>query len=256
MLKVLQDYYLSKVELVEYEGRKYILKSVPLGYEIQEKRQDCLVKKCKRTLIPKIHWVEIEGGRVHFLMDYVESDKKYIPQLVYIKTLSIFHEETIGFRSKLFPVYDFSTLKKEFLEIGKLLHKNLRTALESELPNFEEIFHRQNSIVHGDWVPAQLIGKKNKYAIMDFEMSFYGPSILDHAHFFIERKVIRSKVLNLLNVDKKTFLKARIVETLRKLGWFLWFMDRKFTTYRFEKEIKEYVATLERLMKEYSRKSL
>lgn len=249
-IKLIQDYYLSKVELVERKGEKYILKSVPKFYNIQIKRQEYLSKKCKNTLIPHIYWVRIKDMRVYFLMDYIETSGKIISQEIYIKTISTFHNETENCNSNRFPVYDYSVFKKEFSKISKLLPKNLAKSVEGELINFKEIFSLQNSIVHGDWVKAQLIGYK-RYAILDFEMAFIGPSILDHAHFYMTNKKVGTNVLKMLNVSKDVFLKARIVETLRKLGWFLWFMESKFTNYRFESEIKEHISILKRLMKEY-----
>lgn len=247
-LKLIQDYYLSKVEIVERNGRKYILKSVPKFYDIQIKRQVYLSKKCKETLIPQIHWTRLIDKMVYFLMDYIESGKKIINDKVYIKTISTFHNETVNCTNKLFPVYNFSIFKKEFSKISKLLPKRIVKSLNIDIASYRFIFDMQNSIVHGDWVKAQLIGNK-KYAILDFEMAFQGPSILDHAHFYMTNEKVGVNVLKMLNVSSDVFIKARIVETLRKLGWFLWFIESKFTNYRFEKEIKEHVIILERLIK-------
>lgn len=183
-------------------------------------------------------------------MEFIQSDGKPKSDGTYIKTISVFHAETTKVKSKFFPVYDFSAFKQEFPKIKKLLPPKTGKSLEKELKSFEVVFRLQTSVVHGDWVRAQLIGNKGKYWIIDFEMAFYGPSILDHAHFFLKKKTVGKNVLALLGVDKETFHKARIIEALRKLGWFIWFMDNKFTTYKFVPEIAEYVATLERLMKE------
>lgn len=253
-VKILQDYFLSKVEVVEWYRKRYILKSVPNIWDTQIKRQDYLVKHCGNSHIPKIHWTRKIKGRKYFLMDLIESGHKPIPDEMYIKTLDVFHAETTRIKNQLFPVYDFSVFKHEYPKIRKLLPKYLDKRLGKKFQDFEDIFHLQTSVVHGDWVKAQLIGNKKKYAIIDFEMAFYGPSILDHAHFFLKDKTIHKDVLALLDVDKETFLKARIVEALRKLGWFVWFMENKFTTYKFQPEIKEYIGILDRLTKENTKR--
>jgi hypothetical protein len=250
-IKKLQDFPLSQVELVEKDGKKFILKSVPSFFEIQARRQDALAKRCKETRVPKIYWIKKVNERIYFLMEFIESDKQYIPQRAYIQTVQTFHKETVGWKNELFPIYDYNAFLKEFPRIEPLLPRVIVKSLEMKLVEFEAIFHLQNSIVHGDWVRAQLKGRKGAYAILDFEMAFYGPSILDHAHFFLKHKTIRSNVLKELNVERDTFMKARIVETLRKIGWFLWFMDNKFTTYKFESEIKEHVKSLDRFIKHF-----
>ncbi|HPN15013.1 MAG TPA: phosphotransferase [bacterium] len=247
-IKVIQDYPLSRVEIVEWRGKKYILKSVPKIWDAQIKRQDYLAKHCQEPFIPRIHRIQTIKGRKFFLMDFIQSDNQRISDETYIKTLGAFHAQTTKVKSKLFPVYDFSALKHEFSKINTLLPTKLRKLLKTEVKGLEDVFRLQTSVVHGDWVRAQLMGNKGKYWIIDFEMAFYGPSILDHAHFFLGQKTISRSILSLLGVDKQTFHKARIVEALRKIGWFVWFMENKFTTYKFGPEIKEYVATLERLM--------
>lgn len=250
-IKKLQDYPLSQVEIVEKDGKKFILKSVPSFFEIQARKQAFLAKRCKETRIPKIYWIKQLNGRIYFLMEFIENDNKYIPQRVFIQTAETFHKETTGWRNELFPIYDYSVFLKEYSRIEKLLPRAIVKLLEKELVGFEEIFHLQNSIVHGDWVRAQLKGKKGAYTILDFEMAFYGPSILDHAHFFLKHKTIRSSILTELNVGRDVFMKARIVEVLRKIGWFLWFMDNKFTTYEFEPEIKEHIKLLGGFIKHF-----
>jgi len=247
-IKVIQDYPLSRVEIVKWRGKKYILKSVPKIWDAQIKRQDYLAKQCRKSFIPRIHRIQIIKGRKYFLMDFIQSDEQSISDEIYIKTLSVFHAQTTKVKNKIFPVYDFLAFKHDLPKVKMLLPTNLRRLLKTEMKGLEEVFRLQTSVVHGDWVRAQLMGNKGKYWIIDFEMAFYGPSILDHAHFFLGQKTISRSILSLLGVDKQTFHKARIVEALRKIGWFVWFMENKFTTYKFGPEIKEYVATLERLM--------
>jgi len=247
-IKVIQSYPLSKVELVTLKGERFILKSVPTFYDMQTKKQSYLSHNCKKTHIPKIHWIRKKEDRIYFLMDYIERKNKYIPNRVYIKTIDLFHKETTGLYNKHFPVYNYAVFQKEYLKIKKLLPYDLVLKVNKEIAGLEEIFNTQNSIVHGDWVRAQLIGSNSKYFILDFEMSFYGPSILDHAHFYLKNKTMLAKDLNLIKIDKKTFDKARLLEVLRKLGWFIWFMENKFTTYKFEKEINDHVIILNQLI--------
>lgn len=249
-IKVIQEYPTSRVEVVVWRRKKYILKTVPKIWDAQIKRQNFLQKRCKESFIPKIQRIQTIKGMKHFLMDFIQNDNKPIPDETYIKTIGVFHAETVKIKSKLFPVYDYFAFKHEFPKIKKLLPSKMGRRLEKDLKSFEEIFRLQNSVVHGDWVKAQLIGQKGKYWIIDFEMSFYGPSILDHAHLFLNEKTIRKDVLASLGVNKETFQKARIIEALRKLGWFIWFIENKFTTYKFVPEIEEYVGILERLMKD------
>ncbi len=243
---------MSRVEIVEWHGKKYILKSVLKIWDAQIKRQDYLAKHCQKSLIPRIHRIQTIKDRKYFLMDFIQSDNQRISDETYIKTLSAFHAQTTKVKSKIFPVYDFSAFKHELSKINKLLPTKLRKLLKTEVKGLEDVFRLQTSVVHGDWVRAQLMGNKGKNWIIDFEMAFYGPSILDHAHFFLGQKTISQSALSLLGVDKQTFNKARIVEVLRKIGWFIWFMENKFTTYKFGPEIKEYIATLERLLKSRS----
>ncbi len=248
-IKVIQDYPFSKVEIVELNKKKYILKSVPEFFAEQPKRQKYLSNKCKKSLIPKIHRMKKNNGRIYFLMDYIKSTKNTLQKQVYIDHIKSFHQETINCKSNLFPIYDFSIFKYEFKKIKKLIPLRLFKQLNNHLKLFKNTFDGQISVVHGDWVPAQLIGNGNKYFIIDFEMSFIGPSILDHAHFFIKDKSISPKFLKLMQTDKKAFLNARIVEALRKLGWVINCMESGHTTYKFKPEIKTYTDILERLIK-------
>lgn len=248
-IKIIQNYPLSTVEIVTQNKKKFILKSIPDFFESQIKRQDFIAHNCTVSNIPKIHWVRKNNNKLFFLMDYIEHKNKYIPNRVYIKTIDLFHKETNGLYNKYFPVYNYAVFQKEFLKIKNLLPRDLISKINKEFIYFKEIFNTQNSIVHGDWVRAQLIGSKSKYFILDFEMSFYGPSILDHAHFYLKNKTMLAKDLNLIKIDKKTFDKARLLEVLRKLGWFIWFIENKFTTYKFETEINEYKIILNRLIK-------
>lgn len=250
-IKVIQDYYFSKVEIVESGGKKYILKSVPDFFAFQPKRQMYLSKRCKKTLIPKIKWTKTKEGRMYFLMEYIESDKKTSSKSTYIQTLNVLHQETIGCASKLFPVYDYAVFKNEFRKSKKLIPRPLYERLDDSLEDFKDIFDMRQSVVHGDWVPAQLIPRKGRNYIIDFEMSFRGPSILDHAHFFLKDKTIDPKFIKMMRTDKPMFLKARIVEVVRKFGWVINSMASGHTKYKFESETKGYVDILERLAKEY-----
>jgi thiamine kinase-like enzyme len=249
-VKLIQDYPFSNVEVVERKGDKYILKSVPDFFGDQPYRQRYLADKCKRTRIPKIHWIRKLGGRVYFLMDYIEKDERIVTTGTYIRTLNVFHRETAGCRSRLFPRYDFAVFRDEFVKSERLMPKALYAQLKRRMEMLQTVFATPTSVVHGDWVPAQLIPHKGRHHIIDFEMSFNGPAVLDHAHFFYKEKTVSAEVLKLIGTDRRMFVKACAVEALRKLGWVMNGLEGGHTTYKFKPEIKEYVSILKRVVKE------
>ncbi len=250
-LQLIQDYPFSYVEIVERGGKKSILKSVPDFFGDQPNRQRYLVDRCKRTRIPKIHWIKKLGGRVYFLMDYIEKDMTAVTTETYIRTMNVFQRETIGCRSRLFPRYDSAVFRDEFVRSKGLVPKALYARLEKRLGMLETIFGLPTSVVHGDWVPAQLIPHKGKHYLIDFEMSFYGPSILDHAHFFYKEASVSDEVLRLIGTDRKTFILACAVEALRKLGWVISGLEGGRTNYKFKPEIEEYVGILKRFIEDF-----
>lgn len=249
-LQLIQDYPFSHVEIVERNSKKYILKSVPDFFGDQPFRQKYLAERCKQTRIPKIHWIKKLGGRVYFLMDYIENDKMPVATETYIRTMNVFQRETAGCKSRLFPRYDSAVFRDEFVRSKGLMPKALYAKLEKRLVLLETIFSLPTSVVHGDWVPAQLIPHKGRHYLIDFEMSFYGPSILDHAHFFYKETTVGDEALRLIGADRGLFAKACAVEALRKLGWVVGGLEGGHTTYKFKPEIKEYVGILKRLVRD------
>lgn len=240
MLKRFQDFPFSRVELVAFKNKKYILKSVPNFFSFEFKRQNILYKKCQKTLIPKIYFLEKTKCHTYCLMEYFPQDNIKISTKKYIKTISVFHQETKNFKNRNFPIFDQHQFLIEFKRIKKWLPPEMGNLSSKKLKEkFHNIFNSEYSIVHGDWCDAQLISSKGKMAILDFGMSFYGPSILDHAHYFRNKKNINKSILKQINISRHDFQTAILLESLRYLGWVNWFMKNKFSTYKFEKEIKQ-----------------
>lgn len=183
-------------------------------------------------------------------MDYIEKAETPVATKKYIQTLNVFQRETTNCKARIFPLYDYGVFRDEFVKAKNLMPKSLYARLERNLSILKTVFDLPKSVVHGDWVPAQLISHKGKSYIIDLEMSFYGPSILDHAHFFYKQESVIDETLKLIGTDRKTFVRACAVEALRKLGWVVGMLHGGHTTYKFKPEIKEYVGILKRLVKD------
>ncbi|MBU2530123.1 MAG: hypothetical protein KKD35_03695 [Elusimicrobia bacterium] len=240
ILKTFQDFPFSQVKLVSIKNKKYILKSVPTFFDFEFKRQIILYKKCKKTTIPKIYLLDKTKGRTNCLMEYFPKDKKVISEKKYIETISIFHQETKNFKNKNFPIYNEQQLLTQFKTIKKWIPVEMAGLTSKELKKiFYNIFNSEYSILHGDWCNAQLISSKGNLALLDFGLSLYGPSILDHAHYFRNKKTINKNILKQINISRDDFLIAILLESLRYLGWIDWFIKNKFSTYKFENEINK-----------------
>lgn len=225
----MHEWPLSKVELVEINGRKLVLKTIHQDFENEVYKHDALQKICKTVKIPKIYSVKHVNNKVLFLMQYVAGKKK-VSNNAALKIIDTFHKETRRVGRKFFTSYDFKHFYADFNNIKQYLKQEIGEMSEKELKKFfKPVFTSKKSIVHGDWGKDQILGKPGEYYIVDFGKSFYGPAILDNAFLFLKDKKKASKLL----------AKAKIVAGIITLAW-LELCRTKYVDYDYKKEIKKY----------------
>tara|TARA_B100001971_G_C18123964_1_gene500988 strand:+ start:101 stop:820 length:720 start_codon:yes stop_codon:yes gene_type:complete len=224
IIKTLHQWPLSKVELVEIENKKYILKTIHKDFIDEVHRQKLLRKKCRKIRIPKIYWIK-KNKEVSFLMDFISHKNQKISKNILDEMIAEFHEDTRKIKSKYFKVYDMESFYKDFKQIKKYLKSELKNKNKNQIADFfKVVFESPYSIVHGDWGDDQILGEKGKHYIVDFGKSFFGPSILDY-----KEPKSKSKELN---------LKAKLVFLIINLAW-LDLCKRKYINYDYKKEISE-----------------
>ena len=242
-LKILYQWPLSKVELVETNGKKYILKTIHNDFTDEIKRQQMLYKKTSKIKIPKIHYVKKEESSTSFLMDYIPSRKKEIGIKKAIDIANEFNNETKSIHNKYFQDYNFEKFYQDFKKVRKNLNNNLSKVNYIKLKEiFSDVFSSERSIVHGDWGKDQILNKGGKYYIIDFGKSFRGPSILDYAHLYLKDK--KNKHYRIPRQDDSLLLKAKIIVCIITLNWFE-LCKSKYIPYKYEKEIKEYANLID-----------
>jgi len=238
-IRVLHHWPLSKVELVEINNKKYILKTVHEDFRDEISKQKLLGKKCKKIDIPKIHYTSKGDGTVSFLMDYIPSKKKEIGLKTALEMISIFHKETRNIKSKHFRRYDFDAFWQDFRLVRKYLGDGLKRKNKAEIKDyFKEVFSSKYSVVHGDWGTDQIVGQDKKYHIVDFGKSYYGPSILDYAQLILKKKRINKLVYTYIPKNEKMLLKARIIACIITLSW-TDLCSKKYIPYDYTQKIKE-----------------
>lgn len=232
-LKVLHKWPLSKVELVEIHGKKFILKTIHKDFIDEIYRQKILRNTCQKIKIPKIYWTKKTGKEVSFLMDYIPHKPNKLNKKVLIDMILRFHEETKTLRSKYFKTYNFEAFYEDFLKIKNYLKSPLKNKNKEDIKEFfSPVFDSHYSIVHGDWGHDQILGKKGEYYMVDFGSAYYGPSILDF-------ESLREKG-NILH------LKAKLAFIIRNLAW-LDLCKRKYIDYSYKKEISKKVKEFNRI---------
>ena len=233
VIKVLQEWPLSKVELVEVKGKKYILKTIHKDFAKEPLKQELLRKKCKDIKIPKVFWVK-KGKRYIFLMDYIEENKK-ISKKEANNVIRMFHDETKKVNDKLFSIYDFEAFYNEYSRAKKNLI-GFKKNKESLNNFFREIFESEKSIVHSDFDIKNVILSGKDYYLIDFCRSFYGPSILDFSIIYKPKN--------------KLEIKAKLARLIRDIAWFE-LCKEKYINYDYKKEIakkrEEFFALLEKI---------
>jgi thiamine kinase-like enzyme len=234
--KILHEWPLSKVELVDLNGQKFILKTIHNDFQKEIKRQDILHKLCK-TCIPQVI-SKVKTEKTLFLMKYLPHKKEKINNTLACKVISKFHKETKNLHHPSFKNYTFNVFYKDYKIVKKHLPSQLQTISKPELANFfDEIFKSPKSIVHGDWHKDQIFKSKGKWCIIDFGKSYRGPSLLDHANYFLHQKN-NKKICEELKISKFMFKKAKIISSIITLSW-LELCKEKYIKYDYIKEIKE-----------------
>jgi len=235
-LKILQQWPLSKVELVEIKGKKFILKTIHEDFINEIYRQKILRKTCKKIKIPKIYWIKKSNGKVSFLMEYISHKPDSLNKKILFDVLLKFHEETKNLRSKYFKTYNFEAFYKNFLTVKKYLNSSFKNKDKADIKEFfSPVFNSPYSIVHGDWNKDGIFSKNGKYFTIDFAKSYYGPSILDFGNSKIPN--------NTLN------LKTKLVSVIINLAWFD-LCKRKYIKYSYKKEISKKVKEFNKIFKE------
>lgn len=231
--KVVHQWPLSKVELVNRDGQKLIRKSVHIDFKGEIDKQRAIRKAAKSFLVPEIIDVEETGELAVFLMEYFEPMKKSTQDQAE-QLIKIFHEETKDLiKSNIFDVFKIDNLTAD-----------LETAtIYGEIPPlvktksfFDELFDG-NSILHGDWGIDQIIQTKNGPVIIDFGKTLVGPTILDYAHN------IRFNRDKCLVTNNPRLSKALIAVDIMRMAWFD-FCRNNYIDYSYEKEMQESINTI------------
>ena len=95
IIKLLHQWPLSKVELIEDNGKK-ILKTVHRDFIGEAYKQRFLEKHCNRTNIPRV--LSIDKKRSSFVMEYLPQSRK-ISKEKSLKLIQEFHNETRNIKS-------------------------------------------------------------------------------------------------------------------------------------------------------------
>ncbi len=225
-----RDTQLSKVYLVNLNNKKHIQKTIHIDFISEFYKQKYLSHKCKRIKIPKIYSITKRDAEATALMEYIPHVKTKLKIKEILSAISIFHKETENVRCKYFKIYSFNKFYSEVLASKEYLPQNIKNMTRQQVKEFfKEVFNSKYSIVHGDFHADQAFKTKNKYYLIDFVSSFYGPSILDYAYFFREYKRIGKQVLEYLakennNTNKEiyaTFIKSLMVILIFDINWFI-----------------------------------
>lgn len=227
-IKILSDWPLSKVELVEIDGKKLILKTIHKDFAQEIERQKFLYENLKSIKIPKIQDQWQENGKVCFTMDYIELTRE-LNNDERVDALITFHNETKNLKNKNFSVYDFEAFKKE-LEIAKQYSPNLDL---SKIGNAtKKPFDTQYSMVHGDTRKTEFITHGDDIYLVDFGKSFYGPSLIDLGYYSLRNNYeIKSIPPELLKVTE-------FVVYVRELFWFHLCKTKYILDHNYFKEIQ------------------
>lgn len=235
ILKVLYQWPLSKVELIEDNGKK-ILKTIHKDFINEAYRQEFLEKYCKKVKIPQVLFIDQEKSC--FIMEYLPT-KKEISKETALKLIQEFHEETKNTKSEYFEKYDFERFYQDFKTAKKHLTQYFQKQTKEQTLNFfKEVFDTSYSVAHGDFSINHILEKEGKYYLIDFGKSFFGPSVLDIAHLFLRDTKING-------FDKELISKARIVCCIIILRWFE-LCKEKYIKYDYKKEIEEYHRIIEK----------
>lgn len=220
-IKLLSEWPLSKVELVEYKNKKYIVKTIHKDFAEEIDRQKTLENVLQKPLaVPHIYETQGKDGNVSFLMDFIEGDNPTDEE--YLSCIELFHQQTVGLKdNNLFPLYSIEQFKDDLCKVKSLLPEN--DFFENSEIAFSKVFSSDYSVVHGDWKNGQLIKSNGIFYIVDFGKSFYGPSILDAANFLNDTPDHRNSL-------------AELVLWVITLSWFVTCRDR-YINYDYKKEI-------------------
>lgn len=241
VLKLLRQWPLSKVELIEDHGEK-ILKTVHKDFIKEAYKQKFLGEYCRKVKIPKV--IEINKRNNSFIMEYLPT-KGEISKEKALELIQDFHKETRDIRSNYFPKYDSERFYHDFDVVRKYLPEYLqRQSKEQVLEFFREVFNSEFSIVHGDFGTDQVLERDGEYYLIDFNKSFYGPSILDIAHLFLRDN-------EMLVPNSSLIVKSKIICCIMTMRWFE-LCKEKYIQDDYKREIKEYKEIIERELKRYA----
>ncbi len=239
IIKVIHQWPLSKVELIEIEGKKFILKTIHKDFISEIENQKIIYNVCKKIKVPKIHSIEKNA----FIMEFIPNNEKEINIEIALKTISLFHEETKSL--KQFEKYDFESFYKDFVKVQKYLPPLFKKMTELKASKyFEKVFSSEYSTVHGDWGMDQILKNNGEIYVIDFGKTFCGPKILDYAHLFLKNKRIPKQVFNYIKEDRNTLIKSRTVVNIITLNWFE--LCKKYISYDYEKEIEEQIGFIKK----------
>lgn len=227
ILKVLHEWPLSRVELVEFDNHKYVLKTIHKDFKNEFFKQNFLNLHCKKTNIPQVYSMNKRNkNEISFFMEYIPSLNKEYSQLIQDNIIKLFHSETKNITNKYFKKYDFKMFYKDFLNAKKyILDSNIQDKSKKDIKKFFKIvFDSEYSIVHGDWKEEQILQYAMKYYIIDFGKSYYGPSILDY-----EEPKSQNKELN---------LKTKLIRIIISIAWYD-LCKRKYIKSQYKDKFKE-----------------
>lgn len=216
LIKILSDWPLSKVELVEIDGGKCIRKTIHKDFKDEYFRQKYLFDNLKWTKVPKVYdLAECGKDKVTFLMDFVDIAREVTDHEA-VELLMDFQGEARKLKDKSFPVYNFQALQKD-LKVAEQYGVSLNPE------EYSDIFQGDVSIAHGDFGNDQMVIDKNDdLFLLDFGKSYIGPTLLDFAYYARRDEDAEKMVRKLLGYRKTdhTFIKTKIINALRQIAWF------------------------------------
>lgn len=233
ILKVLHEWPLSKVELVEKNGAKLIRKSIHIDFKSEIEIQQAIRNVAQSFIVPEIYEVEETDDLAIFYMEYFESISKPSEHQVN-NLLRTFHDETRSLMSnEIFDVFRKEDLENDVQQMS--IYGDLPEEIKGE-GFFDEVFEN-NTLIHGDWGSDQIIVSERGPVIIDFGKSLISSPILDIAHN------IRFNSNKYLDVTDTNLQKAIIAVDVMRMAWFD-YCKNNYIDYAYEDEMRESVNAI------------
>ena len=233
--KVLQEWPLSKVELVVDGNRRKVRKTVHRDFGAEVLKQQAVFSVARGFKVPEVLDVEHGGNWTVMTMEYFEPVREPTPGEA-DQLLRKFHAATrplVG--DPLFRTYSLDDLEMDLRTAAAYgpLPKQVRG------PGFFGSLFEDVCVLHGDWGLDQVIISSEGPVIVDLGKSCAGPPILDVAHRF------RFGVDDYDLSDDPQLLMALVVVDVMTIAWFD-LCRQKYIDYSYTKEIEDGISSVHR----------